>query len=139
MRHCLFIVCLLFVSSNGIAAPAIPVFDVYVSGTEGYASFRIPSLIVTQNKTVLAFAEGRVKPSDHAENDIVLKRSIDGGRTWSKLQVVAEDGANSLNNPQAVVVRSNFRGRGNCRGRGRAGFETCRDASVRYWRQQGRG
>lgn len=111
MRHCLFIVCLLFVSSNGIAAPAIPVFDVYVSGTEGYASFRIPSLIVTQNKTVLAFAEGRVKPSDHAENDIVLKRSIDGGRTWSKLQVVAEDGANSLNNPQAVVVRSNFRGR----------------------------
>ena len=32
---------------------------VYVSGQEGYHTFRIPSLIVTKKGTLLAFCEGR--------------------------------------------------------------------------------
>lgn len=79
--------------------------DVFISGREGYHTFRIPSVVVTQEGTVLAFAEGRASRSDHAQNDIVLKRSTDGGRTWGPLEIVAEDGKNSLNNPCAVVVR----------------------------------
>lgn len=81
----------------------VPHTDVFVSGRE-YPSFRIPALVVTEEGTLLAFAEGRDKHHDHAANDIVLKRSSDGGRTWGKLIVVAEDGQNSLNNPQAVVL-----------------------------------
>lgn len=76
--------------------------DVFTSGTEGYASIRIPSVVVTKAGTVLAFAEGRVRPSDQAENDIVMKRSTDGGRTWSALRTLHDDGANSLNNPTVV-------------------------------------
>jgi sialidase-1 len=34
----------------------------------------------------------------------VMKRSTDGGVTWGALKVVQEDGANSLNNPTAVVT-----------------------------------
>lgn len=80
--------------------------DVFLAGREGYASIRIPSVVVADNGTVLAFAEGRVRPSDQAENDIVSKRSTDGGATWSGMKVIAEDGANSLNNPTALVTDS---------------------------------
>ena len=76
--------------------------DVFTSGAEGYASIRIPAVLVTKKGTVLAFAEGRVSPTDQAENDIVFKRSIDGGKTWSALRVIHDDGANSLNNPTVV-------------------------------------
>ena len=81
----------------------LPHVDVFIEGSE-YPSFRIPSIVVSKQGTLLAFAEGRNKRSDHAANDIVLKRSTDGGKTWGKLILVAEDGGNSLNNPQAVVV-----------------------------------
>lgn len=80
--------------------------DVFLSGREGYVSIRIPSVAVAKNGTVLAFAEGRIRPTDQAENDIVSKSSTDGGATWSGLKVLAEDSANSLNNPTALVADS---------------------------------
>ncbi|MDB6071840.1 MAG: nedA 1 [Verrucomicrobiales bacterium] len=84
-------------------APAPTTYhDVFISGQEGYASYRIPAVIVTPPGTVLAFAEARLRPTDQAENDIVLKRSTDGGATWSPLKLLHEDGANSLNNPTVV-------------------------------------
>jgi sialidase-1 len=46
---------------------------------------------------------------DQAENDIVMKRSTDGGRTWSSLRVLHDDGAHSLNNPTAVQERASGR------------------------------
>ena len=84
-------------------AAAEPEFsDVFTSGKEGYASIRIPSVIATRSGSVLAFAEGRQRPTDQAENDIVMKRSTDGGKSWSPLQVLHDDGAHSLNNPTVV-------------------------------------
>lgn len=81
-----------------------PLFEetaVYVSG-EGYPSYRIPSLLATQDGTLLAFAEGRARHADHAQNEIVLRRSTDQGQSWAERMVVAEDGPHSLNNPQVV-------------------------------------
>jgi len=77
--------------------------DVFVAGRDQFPSIRIPSVVVTKTGAVLAFAEGRAVAADQAENQIILKRSTDGGRTWGALQIVAADGANSLNNPTAVV------------------------------------
>ena len=68
--------------------------------------YRIPSLAVTKAGTLLAFCERRVGLHDHGENDIVLRRSTDGGQTWNALQVVAEAGGDSLNDPLAVVLNS---------------------------------
>ena len=66
------------------ADSASPEFvDVFVSGQDGYPNYRIPSLVVTTKGTLLALCEGRTKNDDHAANDLVLKRSSDGGRTWS--------------------------------------------------------
>lgn len=101
---------LLTLLSSVFGWPAVPEFgDVFVAGLEGYSSIRIPSVAATQRGTVLAFAEGRAKHADQAQNDIILKRSEDGGKSWGKLQVIAEDGAHSLNNPTVVVERGSGR------------------------------
>lgn len=64
---------------------------VFKSGTEGYASYRIPAIITGKDGTLFAFAEGRV---DHAGDfgnvDIVYKISKNKGKTWSKLQVAVD-------------------------------------------------
>lgn len=87
-------------------APALEIVsmgDVFGRGEDGYPQVRIPAVVATPKGVVLAFAEGR-QGDDHSENDIVLKRSLDGGTTWQPLQVVAEMGGDSLNDPCAVVL-----------------------------------
>lgn len=97
----LLLILWLFLSS--LSAFGQTVVDVFTKRTEGYKNYRIPSLICTKNGVLLAFAEGRASLLDHSENDIVLKRSTDNGQTWSSLSVVADDGKNALNNPEAVL------------------------------------
>ncbi len=88
---------------------SLPLVDVFINGQDGYPAFRIPSLIATRRGSLLAFAEGRASLRDHAENDIVQKRSVDGGKTWGNLQLLHEDGTKSLGNPTTVVVRETGR------------------------------
>src|SRR5262249_30310020 len=79
----------------------------FISGKEGYHTFRIPALLVTPGGTILAFCEGRKKGrGDSGDIDVVLKRSTDGGKTWKALQVIADDGGNTVGNPCPVVERS---------------------------------
>ena len=76
----------------------------YKNGEDGYKCFRIPSLITTTKGVLLAFAEGRKNNcGDAGDIDLVLKRSEDGGKTWSKLQIVWDDTTNTCGNPAPVV------------------------------------
>lgn len=85
---------------------ALQTSDVFVAGQDGYHSFRIPALLVTPKGTVLAFAEGRKNGrGDAGDIDLVLRRSVDGGRTWGPLQVVWDDAENTCGNPCPVVDR----------------------------------
>ncbi|MBY8881477.1 sialidase family protein [Actinacidiphila acidipaludis] len=86
-------------------APAAPFEESvpYTSGTEGYASFRIPALIRTRRGTLVAFAEARAGSSDTGRIVVVAKRSRDGGRTWGPPVVVAGDGTGTQGNPSPVV------------------------------------
>ena len=86
---------------------ATPEFtEVFKTGESGFQNIRIPSLVVTNHRVVLAFAEGRKgRESDQAQNKILLRSSSDLGRTWGPVQVIADDADNSLNNPCAVVDR----------------------------------
>ena len=83
---------------------------VYKSGNDGYHTYRIPGLVVTTRGTLLAFCEGRkTGRSDHGDLDLMLKRSEDGGKTWSDQQVVYEEGGTAnvtIGNPCPVVDRS---------------------------------
>jgi sialidase-1 len=77
---------------------------VFVSGTEGYKSFRIPAIVRAPNGDLLAFAEGRVAGSgDFGDIDIVMKRSKDKGKTWSASVVVAGYDKLQAGNPAPVV------------------------------------
>ena len=76
----------------------------YVSGEGGYAQYRIPAVVRTWRGTLLAFAEGRhTTAGDSGDIDVVLKRSADGGCTWSPLQVVADGKGDTRGNPAPVV------------------------------------
>ncbi|WP_167501265.1 sialidase family protein [Streptomyces malaysiensis] len=87
------------------AARSYEVSVPFRAGTEGYASYRIPAVVLTHAGTVLAFAEGRVDSSaDYGHIDLVLKRSADGGRTWGALQIVARNEDGTAGNPAPVVL-----------------------------------
>ena len=90
-------------------AGAPEVVDVFDPKQDGFTSIRIPAVVVTRAGTVLAFAEGRAARADQARNKLILKRSKDGGKTWGKLTVIADDGDASLNNPCVVVERESGR------------------------------
>ena len=76
---------------------------VFISGEEGYKSFRIPAIVQTPKGDLLAFCEGRVNHAgDFGHIELVMKRSKDNGATWSKLQVVARNGELQVCNPAPV-------------------------------------
>jgi sialidase-1 len=79
----------------------------FEKSTNGYHTYRIPSLITTPKGTVLAFCEGRKSGGgDTGDIDLLVKRSIDNGSTWSEQQVVWDDSTNVCGNPCPVVDAS---------------------------------
>lgn len=80
---------------------SVPVF---VSGTEGHKSYRIPAIVSMPGGDILAFAEGRVQGAgDFGDINIVLKRSSDKGKTWGELQTIVDGGGLQAGNPAPVV------------------------------------
>jgi sialidase-1 len=90
------------------AAPAgLVQTEVFIANTDGYHTYRIPSVIRARDGTLLAFAEGRrLGRGDSGDIDMLVKRSRDNGRTWSAHTVIWDDGANTCGNPCPVVDRN---------------------------------
>ena len=78
---------------------------VFTSGDDGYHTYRIPALLATKKGTLLAFCEGRRNNgNDHGDIDLLVKRSEDGGATWSKQDVIyGEPGEVTIGNPCPVL------------------------------------
>ena len=94
---------LLLVTSATIQAQQKPV-PVFVSGSEGHATFRIPAIIILPNNELLAFCEGRVNSdNDFGDINIVMKRSVDKGKTWSSLETIVDVDLLQAGNPAPVV------------------------------------
>ncbi len=83
--------------------------DVFLGGQEGAAGkpcYRIPTLALAPDGSLLAFAEGRETPQDPGSGlpiSMNCKRSTDQGRTWGPLQVLAGDPDHSYSDPRVVV------------------------------------
>jgi len=109
MRSLLTLVIVAFSTLPAIAdssAATLSTATIYTSGDGGYHTYRIPSIAVTNAGTVLALCEGRKKSrSDTGDIDLLVRRSTDGGKTWSPQQVIWDDGPNTCGNPCVVVDR----------------------------------
>jgi sialidase-1 len=58
--------------------------NLFEARTHGYWTYRIPGLVVTPNNVVLATTEARPgQGGDYDFNDILMRRSTDGGRTFA--------------------------------------------------------
>ncbi len=87
-----------------------PAFSILYTRPDGkYPVTRTPQLVVTKAGTFLAFAQGRSSAHDRSDNDIILRRSTDQGRTWSPFQTVADQGADALNSICIVQLRQSGR------------------------------
>jgi sialidase-1 len=102
-----FLLAALLTIATASAAPSFEEKDLFTGGEDGYHTYRIPALLVTAKGSVLAFCEGRkTGGGDHGDVDLVMKRSTDGGRTWSALQLVHDEGGDAkitIGNPCPVV------------------------------------
>ena len=80
---------------------------VFRQGVDGYHTYRIPALLVTKAGTVIVIWEGRKAGSgDAGDIDLLVKRSVDGGRTWEPQGLIYEEGGAAkvtIGNPCPVV------------------------------------
>lgn len=66
----------------------------------GYVEYRIPGIIVSNKGTVLCYYEGRMGGGDWTKQDIILKRSVDGGKTFGERKILVQgSGTSTLHNP----------------------------------------
>ena len=96
--------------ASTLAIRAQPSFDeqaLFVSGQNGYHTYRIPAIVRTNAGTLLAFCEGRKNSSsDTGDIDLLVRRSTDNGSTWGPQNIVWSDGNNTCGNPAPVVAAS---------------------------------
>eukprot|EP01052_Picozoa_sp_SAG31_P029011 SAG31_NODE_2849_length_4994_cov_2.114694_1_plen_550_part_00 len=80
---------------------------VFEAGMGGFTCFRIPSIVQTANKTLLAFAEARVEScADHNAAAIAMRRSTDSGHSWSAFRVLDGNSSTRRGTPSAVPLDS---------------------------------
>lgn len=83
--------------------------NIFEARTNGYWSFRVPGMVCTPRGVVLASAEARRgKGGDWDDNDILLRRSLDGGKSWLAPQRVvsqAQYGPGPVGNFVMIVDR----------------------------------
>ena len=84
--------------------PQIEKIDLFQAAAGDYALYRIPGIVVTQKGTILAFCEARRgTANDWGIIDVMLRRSEDGGRTWTPRRKVADVPGPHQKNPVALV------------------------------------
>jgi sialidase-1 len=78
--------------------------DVFTAGEYGYFCFKIPALVYTQNGSLLAFAEARkLSCADHTWIDLVVKRSVDNGNSWSAAILVYSNSSSGPNGSNVTI------------------------------------
>lgn len=113
---------LVLLATARAAEPLLEKTDLFEAGKDGYALYRIPGMVVTTKGSVLVYCEARKDArGDWGPIDILLRRSTDGGKTFSPPQPLVhlegdlpmnpvaaaqnldKPGDNTVNNPVAFV------------------------------------
>jgi hypothetical protein len=111
---------------NNLKSKDPPGVIVFANASDNYHTFRIPTVALTNLETILVFAEGRARNNlttvddddcfgvgasaadwKCTNKDIVLKRSLDQGTTWSELIVLTQANTSVFyTNPQPLAMMS---------------------------------
>lgn len=90
-------------ASLAASKPMFQTERLFEGGTDGYQVYRIPGIVVTSKGTVLAYTEARkTGHGDWDTIDVVIRRSTDGGVTFSPQQVMAHVAGTVERNPVAT-------------------------------------
>eukprot|EP00405_Crypthecodinium_cohnii_P033322 CAMPEP_0206527524 /NCGR_PEP_ID=MMETSP0325_2-20121206/1397_1 /ASSEMBLY_ACC=CAM_ASM_000347 /TAXON_ID=2866 /ORGANISM="Crypthecodinium cohnii, Strain Seligo" /LENGTH=407 /DNA_ID=CAMNT_0054022945 /DNA_START=59 /DNA_END=1282 /DNA_ORIENTATION=- len=93
--------------SNNNSNNNISNISVFAPGEGGFACWRIPALVRTAKGSLLAFAEARhANCNDASTQRIGVRRSIDGGKTWSSVNFAAGDSQHFVGNPYPIALHS---------------------------------
>src|SRR5690606_21907229 len=87
-----------------------PSMDLFVSGQNNASEYCIPSLVTTLKGTLIAACDARIDKGGDAPNniDIVMRRSLDNGKTWSEQKTIVDfPGKDAAADPSMVVDRYN--------------------------------
>ncbi len=94
---------LLLTTAAFAAEPSITTTQLFEAGQGGYKLYRIPGIVVTRQGTILAYCEARkFTGGDWDTIDIQMRRSTDGGRTFSPPEIVAHVTVPITRNPVAT-------------------------------------
>ncbi len=102
MKLLLYISTILLYTSSLLsgAEPKLVQSEVFAAGMRGVSLYRIPGIVVTSKGTVLAYCEARRDGrADWGEIEVHLRRSTDGGLSWSDPQKIAHSAARIEGNP----------------------------------------
>jgi sialidase-1 len=95
---------LLVSSAVQAAEPRLEKADLFKAGEGGYKLYRIPGLIATARGTVLAYCEARKHTGlDWDDIEILLRRSTDGGKSWSEPRTLPRPEGSLERNPVALA------------------------------------
>jgi Neuraminidase (sialidase) len=85
------------------APPLLTKTKLFEGGEGGYKLYRIPGIVVTRRGTILAYCEARRHTGgDWDTIDILLRRSTDGGKTFSPPESIAHVTGPIARNPVAI-------------------------------------
>jgi len=109
IRFCAHVAVIWILGAATVSGGHFEQTDVFFGGEFGYKEFRIPALIVTNSGGLLAFTEAGITGADAGNRDILLRRSSDGGRTWSGTQLILDHDTDRCGSPAVIVDRKTGR------------------------------
>jgi sialidase-1 len=94
----------LFAAALPAAEPRLEKTDLFEAGKGGHKLYRIPGIVVTANGSVLAYCEARKYSGlDWDDIEIRMRRSTDGGKTWSEPTGLPRPEGKLERNPAALA------------------------------------
>jgi sialidase-1 len=76
---------------------------VIFSGGRGYRAVRIPAIVALDEQRIVVVAVGRRRVSDWGSSDLLIRRSNDGGLTWTHQRILVRGWWRTVDNPTLVV------------------------------------
>ena len=79
-------------------------YTVFNTGEDSINVYRIPAVVVTKDSAIVVISEARyISWVDKTRTDIVAKRSVDNGKTWSDMMFLTNDTTGAYMDPTPVV------------------------------------